>query len=68
MKKDLKSYKKHNKQYYTEHNSYENTLRIIEEYNKENVFRKLGFKLAIKLSKDLPSTHVDISALGLAGF
>ncbi len=62
MNKDLKSYEKHNSQYLEEINSYESTLKIIERYQKIDQFKILGFELAIKLTKQLPTTAIDIGS------
>lgn len=62
MKKDLKSFETHNSQYVGNNSLYETTLRIIEKYNQEDMFKKLGFELALKLLKTLPETQIDIGS------
>lgn len=62
MKKDLRSYKEHDKDFHSEHNSFERTKEIIREYDTADYFRMLGFKLAIDITKNLPTTHVDIGS------
>jgi SAM-dependent methyltransferase len=62
MKKDMQSYEKHNSQYLEEINSYESTLKIIEKYDKLNQFKITGFEMALKLTKELPGTVVDIGS------
>jgi SAM-dependent methyltransferase len=62
MRKDLKSYEKHNSQYLEEINSYESTIKIIEKYDSINQFKVLGFELSIKLTRDLPAIAIDIGS------
>lgn len=62
MKKDLKSYIAHDKEFQTDLNSYDKTLSIIKEYDAQKKFEKLGFELAIKLTTNMPKTHIDIGS------
>lgn len=62
MKKDLKSYKVHDRDFNSESNSFERTREIILEYDKKDYFKSLGFKLAIEMTKYLPPTHIDIGS------
>ncbi|MCK9344970.1 MAG: class I SAM-dependent methyltransferase [Candidatus Pacebacteria bacterium] len=62
MKKDLQSYEKHNSEYLEETNSYENNIQLIKKYDQCNLFKTLGFELAIRMSNPLPETHIDIGS------
>lgn len=62
MKKDLKSFRTHNSQYVSNDDLYETTLEVVKKYNDENMFKKLGFELALKLLNTLPETHIDIGS------
>jgi len=59
MRKDLTSYTAHNKDYKTVFNL-ENSIKRIEEYDKENSFQRLGFQSIVeKVSKKI-TTHIDV--------
>lgn len=62
MKKDLKSYRAHDRDFNSEHNSFERTRGIIQEYDRKDYYKNLGFKLAIEMTKYLPSIHIDIGS------
>lgn len=62
MKKDLQSYKKHNSEYLEDWNNCDSNVRIIEKYDRLNLFKNLGFEHAIKMSHPLPETHIDIGS------
>jgi Methyltransferase domain len=62
MKKDLQSYHKHDKDFNSESNSFEQTKKIIKEYDDTNVFTRLGFQFAVDVTKNLPKTHIDIGS------
>lgn len=62
MKKDLQSYEKHHKEFDSELNSHETTLKIIEGYDNNKQFESLGFGIALNLTKNKPSTLIDIGS------
>lgn len=62
MKQDLKSYQQHDSEFNTPLNSQEKTKAIVEDYDKINQFRQLGFDFAVRMSNPLPKTHVDIGS------
>ena len=62
MNKDLKSYAAHDKEFESELNSHEATLGIIKKYDEQKQFERLGFELALKLTSNLPKTHIDIGS------
>ncbi|HXK38339.1 MAG TPA: class I SAM-dependent methyltransferase [Candidatus Paceibacterota bacterium] len=62
MKKDLKSYERHNAHFNTSENNDENTLAIIRRYDGMKQFERMGFALALSLSSRAPKTHIDIGS------
>lgn len=62
-KKDLQSFQRHDSEYNSENiNSVELNRKMLRRYAEEGLFEKLGFDLAIRLTKRLPQTHVDIGS------
>jgi hypothetical protein len=62
MKKDLKSFHRHDAQYSTSKNMYDETLSDIERYDKTMQFERMGFKLALRLTSLRPKIHIDIGS------
>lgn len=62
MKKDLQSYHRHDKDFNSESNSFEQTKKIIQGYDNQDVFFNLGFKFAVEITKNLPKTHIDVGS------
>lgn len=61
MKKDLQSYEKHNEGYENDTRYYTREA-IIERTEKTDDFRRVGFELALALTKNLPDIHIDIGS------
>jgi FkbM family methyltransferase len=62
MKKDIRSFKRHNAQYEDESNNYEHTLEKIALYDSIDQFKLLGFEQAIRLMSSRPKIHIDIGS------
>ncbi|MDQ5962369.1 MAG: Class SAM-dependent methyltransferase [Patescibacteria group bacterium] len=62
MKKDLKSYERHNKDYVLDQDTYYSKEAVIKRTEDSNMFKSSGFELAFTLSKKLPETHIDIGS------
>lgn len=62
MKKDLQSYEQHDGEYSSEEDIIRKAKEIVDDYAKKNIFKTLGFQLALTLTKELPKTHIDIGS------
>lgn len=61
MKKDMRSYEMHNKDYEELEDFYKKE-NIIERTEKTNDFVRAGFNYAISITKNMPNNHVDIGS------
>lgn len=61
MKKDLKSYEKHNKGYIEDPSYYEKEA-IINRTEQYKDFERSGFALALLITSKMPSIHIDIGS------